>query len=304
MTATPAAMPSAQGDTGTLVRVLMKHPREAFRSAAAIAAQWRELGFTAPPDLGRAGDEFDQLVQLLRTAGVTVDLLAPDGRTGLDSIYVRDASIPTDAGIVLCQMGKVLRAGEPSAQQDALESLGLPILGTIQPPGRLEGGDATWLDSRTLAVGEGYRTNPEGIRQLRALLAPQGIEVITVPLPHWRGPGDVLHLMSLLSPVAPRVAVVYSPLLPATFRSWLLEQQWRLIEVDASEYDSMGTNVLALGDRRVLALRGNPATRAALDAAGFEVLEYEGAEISVKGSGGPTCLTRPLTRVPEGNASA
>lgn len=298
---TPPAVPdrlTAQDDTGAPVRVLMKHPRDAFRRHDAIAEQWRALGFTAPPDLGRAIDEFAQLTSLIQQSGATIELLPQDERTGLDSIYVRDASIPTDAGVVICRMGKSLRAGEPEAQHDALVTAGLPILGRITAPGRLEGGDATWLDERTLAVGEGYRTNAEGIRQLRGLLRPLGVDVVVVPLPHWRGPGDVLHLMSLLSPVAPQIAVVYSPLLPVPFRSSLVEQGWRLVEVDPSEYDSMGTNVLALGHGRVLALGGNPLTRDALESAGLQVLAYEGTEISVKGSGGPTCLTRPLSRVP------
>lgn len=304
MTTTPPApdRPSAQDDTGSLVRVLMKHPRDAFVSHSSIAAQWSALGFTAPPDLGRAIDEFDQLASLIQQAGARIELLPPDERTGLDSIYVRDASIPTDAGVVLCRMGKALRAGEPAAQHDGLTEAGLPILGSITAPGQLEGGDATWLDERTLAVGEGYRTNAEGIRQLRELLRPGGVDVIAVPLPHWRGPGDVLHLMSLLSPVAPGVAVVYSPLLPVTFRSSLVAQGWRLVEVAPSEYDSMGTNVLALGHGRVLALRGNPMTRDALESAGLQVLVYDGAEISIKGSGGPTCLTRPLSRCPDGSS--
>lgn len=295
----------AQSDTGELAAVLMKHPRDAFRDAATIDTEWQALGFTAPPDLSRACDEFDRLVDLLQGAGVSVQLLPADGRTGLDSIYVRDASILTRAGLIGCRMGKALRAGEPAAHCDHFASGGARIVGSIQAPGTLEGGDATWLDERTLAVGEGYRTNAEGIRQLKGLLEPLGVDVVTVPLPHWRGPGDVLHLMSLLSPVALKVAVVYSPLLPVTFRSWLIAQGWRLIEVPASEYDSMGTNVLSLGRGRVVVLRGNPLTRAALEAAGLEVFAYEGTEISVKGSGGPTCLTRPLARyadVMEGRA--
>jgi N-dimethylarginine dimethylaminohydrolase len=152
-----------------------------------------------------------------------------------------------------------------------------------------------WLDARTLLVGRGYRTNAEGIRQLRELLG-DAVDVIDVPLPHWRGEGDVMHLMSLLSPVDRDVAVVYSPLLPIPFRKLLLGRGYRLVEVPHEEFDSIGCNVLALGPRRCVMLAGNPQTRAALERAGVEVIEYTGNEISVKGAGGPTCLTRPIVR--------
>ncbi len=214
----------------------------------------------------------------------------------MDSIYVRDAAVVCDRGVILCRMGKALRSGEPAAQTAAFRGLGLTILGTIQPPGKLEGGDVAWLDERTLAVGHGYRTNDSGIAQLREFLGDSIDELITVPLPHWRGPNDVFHLMSMISPVDRDLAVVYSPLMPVPFRELLLERGFTLVEVPDKEFESMGANVLALGPRRCLMVAGNPVTRARLEAAGAEVLEYEGSEISLKGGGGPTCLTRPIRR--------
>ncbi len=289
---------TAQSDVGQLVRVAMKHPREAFVSQASIDAQWSRLGFSAAPDFGRACDEFDRLVALLEDHGTTIDLLPADTRTGLDSIYTRDASLVSNSGVVLCAMGKALRIGEPAAQGDAFSGpgLALSILGAVTPPGTIEGGDLAWIDPRTLAVGHGYRTNAEGIRQLRELLGDSIDELITVPLPHWRGPADVMHLMSLISPIHPTLAVVYSPLLPVPFRTSLIERGVTLIEVPDDEFESMGTNVLAIAPRTVVALKGNLRTRAALETAGIQVLEYDGLEISVKGAGGPTCLTRPLMR--------
>jgi N-dimethylarginine dimethylaminohydrolase len=222
-------------------------------------------------------------------------LLPRDETTTLDSIYVRDASIVCGRGLILCRMGKPQRAGEPEAHARALHGGHLAVCGRIEPPGRVEGGDVVWLDSRTFVVGRGYRTNADGIRQLRAILGGD-VEVVEVPLPHWRGEHDVMHLMSLISPVDHGLAVVYSPLLPVAFREWLLDRGVRLVEVPDAEFDTMGTNVLALAPRRCLMLAGNPCTRAALERAGAEVVEYEGTEISVKGAGGPTCLTRPLER--------
>jgi len=285
---------AALSEVDPLTHVLMKHPREAFVDERTIAAQWQDLRFSAPPDLGRAIDEADRLVELLRAAGADVHLLPRDDRTTLDSIYVRDASIAVPAGMALCCMGKPQRATEPAAQERTLRELGLPLAGHFEPPARLEGGDLVWLDPGTVVVGLGYRTSAEGIARLRALVGAE-VDVVEVPLPHWRGAEDVMHLMSLVSPVDRDLAVVYSPLLPVPFREYLRTRA-RLVEVPHEEFESMGANVLALGPRRGLMLAGNPATRRALEAAGCEVLTYEGTEISVKGAGGPTCLTRPLAR--------
>ena len=284
-------------EVGALERVLVKHPLDAFVDDARIAAQWRALNYTSPPDLGRAVDEYDRFLGILRTAGAVVEFLPRDEQTPLDSIYARDASIVSPRGVILCSMGKAARAGEPAAQARALQAMtGAPaIAGAIEPPGRLEGGDVVWLDERTIVVGRGYRTNADGIRQLRAILGA-AVTLVEVPLPHWRGPADVMHLMSLISPVDRDLAVVYSPLLPVPFRELLLERGFRLLDVPDDEFESMGTNVLALGRRQCLLLSGNPRTRAALEAAGAEVIAYDGGEISVKGAGGPTCLTRPLVR--------
>ncbi len=278
-----------------LQSVLVKHVRDAFIDEATIAAQWKALNFTAPPDLARAIDEHDRFIDVLRSSGAAVHLLPRDSHTTLDSIYVRDASIVSTTGLILCVMGKAERSTEPSAQERALGQAGVALAGSIVPPGRLEGGDLIWLDSQTIAVGRGYRTNAEGIRQLRSLVG-HAVDVIEVPLPHWRGQSDVMHLMSLISPVDRDLAVVYSRLLPVPFREWLLGRGLRLVEVADEEFDTMGTNVLALAPRRCLMVAGNPLTRRALESAGCEVLEYEGTEISAKGAGGPTCLTRPLVR--------
>lgn len=278
-----------------LADVFVKHVRDAFVDEETIASQWRALNYTAPPDLARAIDEHDRFIDILRSIGANVQLLPRDRATTLDSIYVRDASFVSNTGLILCSMGKAERTTEPAAQQRALQGGSVAVAGTITPPGRLEGGDLIWIDDQTLAVGRGYRTNLEGIRQLRALLGAE-VDVIEVPLPHWHGPGDVMHLMSLISPLDHDLAVVYSRLLPVPFREWLLERGMTLVEVPNEEYDTMGTNVLALGPRRGLMLAGNPRTRRALEKSGCEVLEYEGSEISVKGAGGPTCLTRPLLR--------
>ena len=286
---------SYQTEVGVLRRVLLKHPGDAWKSAEAIHGQWKALGYLGRPDLSRARAEFDALVDALESHWVKVELLPGNASTGLDSIYTRDASIVCDHGVILSRMGKKARRGEPTEQEAALRRLGVPILGAITDPGTVEGGDVAWLDRDTLAVGRGYRTNTEGIRQLREMLGA-GVDVVEVALPHWRGPGDVFHLMSILSPIDHDLALVYSPLMPVPFREYLLERGTRLVEVAEEEFDSMGGNVLAIAPRLCIQLEGNPVTRKRLEEAGAQVVGVEGGEICAKGCGGPTCLTRPLER--------
>jgi len=288
--------PGARSETGPIRSLLLKHPSEAWLSQDNIRDQWKSLGYTEEPDLAKAVAEYDRFVDILRGIVTDVHFLPADARTGLDSIYVRDAACVAGRGVILCRMGKPLRAAEPGAVGDFCAKAGWPVLGRIREPGTLEGGDVAWLDEKTAAVGHGYRTNAEGIRQFRDLVAGEGGEVIEVPLPHWDGPGDVLHLMSMLSPVDEGKLLVYSRLLPVSFRKRLLEMGFALLDVPDEEYATMATNVLAVAPGKCVALTGNPLTSSVLARAGIEVLTYEGTEISRKGAGGPTCLTRPLVR--------
>jgi N-dimethylarginine dimethylaminohydrolase len=281
--------------------VLLKHARDAFVSQRCIADQWRALDYLTEPAYDAACRESDAFAALLESLGVDVEWM-PAEEVGLDSIYVRDAAIVTDRGAVLARMGKPTREAEPQRIGAALERLGIPVLGRIDPPGKLEGGDAVWLDRSTLAVGQGTRTNVAGIEQLRALLPD--VNVIAVPLPDWRSPGDVFHLMSALSPLAPDLALVFRSLLPTSFIDELRARGFTLIDVPESELESQGPNVLAVAPRVAIALAGNPITRKRMEAAGVEVHTYVGAEISVKGCGGPTCLTRPLERDARGDFRA
>jgi N-dimethylarginine dimethylaminohydrolase len=288
--------PTAQSDVGTIKQLVLKHVRDAFADEATIDRQWRQLNYYGRPDLSRAIAEYDRFVALLQSLGAEVVFLPRDGTVTMDSLYPRDAAIPTDRGVILCSMGKEERRAEPAALAKYLQGLGVPILGAISGAGRIEGGDVTWLDRKTLAVGRGYRTNDEGIRQLREFLG-DCVQVVTVPLPHWRGPADVFHLMSMISPVADDLAAVYSPLLPVPFREFLLRRGIGLVEVPDQEFESMGCNVLAVAPRVCVLRSGNPLTRQRLEDAGVAVHEFAGDEICGRGAGGPTCLTRPLTRV-------
>lgn len=284
-------------EVGRLTHVLLKRPESAFLSQEHLDAHWEEFGYLGRPDFDLAVKEYRVFEDLLSSTVPNIHYLGDSPPTGLDSLYVRDGLLITDRGAVILNMGKVQRSAEPPAARGLLSRIGIPVLGEIEPPGCVEGGDVVWFDRSTLAVGLGYRTNDEGIRQLRSLLADFVSDVLVVPLPHWKGPGDVLHLMSLISPVDVDLSLVFSPLLPVSFREWLLARSIRLLEVPEQEFPSMGGNVLAVAPRDVILLEGNPRTRRALEDAGATVREYVGTQISHLGSGGPTCLTRPLCRL-------
>lgn len=287
---------TCHSDIGKIKSLFIKNVQQAFISDVHIEQHWKELNYLGKPDLGKATTEYASFESILQQQGAEIFYLPEDATVNMDSVYCRDAAIATDKGIIVCNMGKAARMNEPLAEKKAFEANGFAVLGTITAPGTLEGGDVAWLDEHTLAVGHTYRTNPEGIRQLTELLQPLGVEVNTVPLPHYKGPSDVFHLMSILSPVDTNLAVVYSPLMPIVFRNLLLQRGYQLIEVPDEEFDSMGCNVLALAPRECLMVEGNPKTKTALENAGCKVIVYKGEDISVKGGGGPTCLTRPVYR--------
>ena len=281
----------SQSMVAPLRRVLMRRPDAAF--AVEDSERWH---YTGRPDLTLAQREHDALVAILRRAGIEViahDAPQP-GRA--DSIFVFDPALVTDQGAVILRMGKELRRGEEEAMARRFAELGVPLIGRLHGAACAEGGDLLWLDHDTLAVGLGFRTNAEGLRQLRAILEPLGITILPVELPYYTGPEACLHLLSLISLVDHDLAVVYPPLLTVPFYQELERRGIRLIEVPDGEFMTMATNVLALAPRECLMLEGNPVTQRRLEAAGCEVLAYQGNEISLKAEGGPTCLTRPILR--------
>lgn len=273
--------------TGTLERVLVRPPlRE-------DAAHWREYGWRAAPDLAAAVAEHEAFCALLEEARAEVVVSRHDPGNP-DAIYVYDPVLVGREGAVLLRPGKVGRRGEPAAVVPALEAAGVPVVYELEGPALAEGGDTLWLDERTLLVGVGYRTNEEAVPALEA--AFPGVEVIVFDLPHWNGEGEVMHLMSLISPLDRDLALVYPRLAPVRLLRLLADRAIRVVEVPDDEFASQGANVLALGPLRALALAGNVQTRRRMERAGVDVVVYRGNEISAKGDGGPTCLTRPVLR--------
>lgn len=281
---------------GALQRVLVCSPRTAGWNRPEPLARWRDLGFHHAPDFATAQAQHEALCRELQAAGAEVTELPPAEHLSLDAVYAHDASLATDFGLITMRPGKANRISEAAHQGAFCQRLGIPTFGEIVAPGTTESGDIVWLDSKTLLIGHGYRTNAAGIAQMRALLAPNGVEVLSAPLPYGPGPSACLHLMSLISLLDARTALVDLSWLAVETVELLRARGFRWVEIDPAERDTLACNVLALGERRLLAIEENSRTNERLRHAGFDVRTFPGSELCINGSGGPTCLTRPLLR--------
>ncbi|MGA1987432.1 MAG: arginine deiminase family protein [Candidatus Sulfotelmatobacter sp.] len=294
-----------------LLRVLVCSPRLAGWNQPEHAARWRDLGFHHAPDFAQAQAQHEALCRELEAAGAEVIEAPPSPELSLDAVYTHDASLATDFGLIVMRPGKPNRVAEGRNHGSFCTRLGIPTLAKIVAPGTTEAGDILWLEgktlegktldvktpqTKTLLIGHGYRTNATGIAQLRVLLAPRGIEVLSAPLPHGPGPSACLHLMSLISLLDEQTALVDLPWLAVETVELLKSRGYHFIDIDPSERDTLACNVLALGAKRLLAIEENHKTNARLRQAGFDLRTFPGTELCINGSGGPTCLTRPLLR--------
>ena len=285
----------AQGMVGRLRRVVMRRPGEAM--AAADPVEWHYTGEIDLEEARRAHDAFGDALRAWDVVVLYHEEPLPDHS---DSVFVFDPVLVTDEGTLVLSMGKKKRRGEEEPLARALQDCGVPVYGRLEGAARAEGGDTLWLDHDTLAVGRGFRTNAEGVHQLRRLLEPLGVTVLDYDLPYFTGPEACLHLLSVISPVDVGLAVAYPPLMPTAFWAELRRRGVRLLEVPEEEFSrTQATNVLTVAPRKCIMLDGSPVTRELLEMADCEVVTFPGEPLSFKAEGGPTCLTRPVWRDPE-----
>jgi N-dimethylarginine dimethylaminohydrolase len=281
---------------GRLRRVLVCSPRAAGWDQSSNADRWRELGFLHAPNFAVAQAQHEELCLQLESVGAEVFHLRAAADLSLDAVYTHDPSLTSDYGLIALHPGKPNRIPESQRHAEFCQNVGIPTMGRIQPPGKTEAGDMVWLDSTTLLIGHGYRSNADGIAQMRSLFQPHRVEVLSAPLPHGTGPSACLHLMSLMSLLDEQTVLVDLPWLAVETIELLQSRGYRLLKIEHSERDTLACNVLSLGENRLLALADNPKTNQKLRQAGFDVRTFPGSELCVNGGGGPTCLTRPLLR--------
>jgi N-dimethylarginine dimethylaminohydrolase len=275
-----------------LKRVVVKRPDKQF--AVSDFVKWH---YTSAPNLGQAQADHDVFTAILKQHGTEVIYHDEELKDKADAIFVYDPVFVTPFGSIVLQVGKPLRNGEEEPLAKKLESVGVPILGKLTGEARAEGGDMFWLDETTLAIGLGFRTNAEGVRQIKAMLEPKGITIITTELPYGDGPAACLHLMSLISLVDTDLAVVYLKYIATPFWQELEKRNFKFIAVSDKEFLTQATNVLTLSPKVVIMPEKNPETKSRLEQAGCTVYTYPCAELTFKAEGGPTCLTRPILRV-------
>ena len=272
--------------TAPLRRVLVRRP--------ATSGDWAGAGWRTPdPNLLAA--QHEAFCELVAELGAEVEVAEPlDGQ--VDAVYMHDPVVLTGRGAIPLRMAKPAREQEPAAAANELERLGIPQLGSLEAPAYADGGDRYWINDTTMAIGLGYRTNRTGATALASLVEPEGVHVETYDMPHDHGPGFVLHLQSFISGVADDLCVVYEPLAPVRLLQDLRERGTDWIAIDHDSYLAMGCNILAVRPGVVIMVDGVPAVRRELERRGVEVHAYDGSELSLKGDGGPTCLTQPLLR--------
>ena len=288
MEATIAPPFGGQTMTAPLREALLKAPDEAFGRAFDDPAH----GFLHACDLEVARREHAAFADLLASLGTNVNFLCAESESP-DLVYTFDPLLVTDRGAIPLRPGKPNRQGEPAAIEAWTRDHGIPTVGRIEAPGTIEGGDTLWLRPDLFCIGRTLRTNQAGADQLATLV---GGDVRVFDLPYWRGPAELVHLMSVVSPIAEDLAVVFLPLLPVGLWQLLGDLRYRLVEVEEDEYATLGCNVLAVRPGVVILAEGNPKVAAALAARGVEVHTYAATEIGINGSGGPTCMTRPILR--------
>jgi len=275
--------------------VAIRSPLSSFVNDEKITNEWASLRFHAKPNLKKATIEYNYFKSFLEEDNIKIIELPSSDKLTLDSIYTRDSILVCDSGLILCNMGRSSRTPEAEENFKTLADKGYKIAGQIKSPGTLEGGDFIWINNKNAAVGLGPRTNSEGIRQLKEILGPE-IDLHIVDLPDPNHPDDVLHLMSIISPLDKDLAVIYKPFMPESFLKWLTKLGIEFIEVSEAEYPLMGCNILATAPRSIIMLENLPEIKNKLKNNGCKIRLYKGDEISRKGEGGPTCLTRPLIR--------
>ena len=278
-----------------LTQVAIRSPLNSFLTDEKLSNEWQDLRFHSKPELKESIHEFIEFRKLLLNNEIKIIDLPQAKDLTIDSIYTRDSILISPKGLILCNMGRASRTPEARDNYEHLKLQGYQIAGEILAPGTLEGGDFIWLSDTKAAVGLGPRTNQNGIDQLRKILG-NSVDLHVVPLPEPTHPDDVLHLMSIISPLDKDLALIYRPLMPVSFIQWLEQLGIKFVEVDEAEYLLMGCNVLATSPRSVIMLENLPRVQRNLQNAGCDVQTYKGIEISRKGEGGPTCLTRPLKR--------
>lgn len=266
-------------------KVLMSRPT--YLQAAPIneiAKKWADTRL----DVEKMEKEHLAMMEAYKINGVEVVLLEANCNRP-NAVFARDFGGCIKEGYLLGRFKESIRYEERVAYEEIMQTLGIPKVAEVKE-GFFEGGDFTFIDDQTLAIGMVARSNEKGIGEIREALAPLGYEVLGVPCDE-----KYLHLDLCFNLVDEHLAVVYREGLPEDFLKLLKEKDIETIDVPSEDVFKHGCNLQAIGDKRVISLKQNAYVNEALAKKGMKITEVDITEI-LKAGGGPHCMTFPLLR--------
>ena len=280
--------------TSKLATVGMLKPMKALKNAD--PNKWNYGNSFDPNKIDR---NYSSFTKILTDLDVKILWMTCENNEIADSIFTYDASFMTSKGAILLSPGKPLRKGEEKIHEAFYKKNNIPIIGKLSGSAIAEGGDMFWLDNETLVIGKGFRTNQQGIDQIKGVMNTYNVKVVPFDLPFFRGPESCLHMMSLISLVDEKKALIYNSLLPIGLVQLLEKKGYNLIKAPEDEFissEGLNINVLAIKPGECVMISGFPKTKKALERSGVNVHTFEGNSLCIGCEGGPTCLTRPILR--------
>lgn len=244
------------------------------------------------PDVTVARGQHDGLVEAYRDAGIKVLYVRPSDVPPPNLMFVADLFFMTPEGVILARPASTVRAGEERFVARRLAELGIPILRCVRGRGVFEGADASWVDSNTVIIGTGLRTNSEGAAQVISLLREMDVEVVRVSLPQ-----GAMHLMGILRFADRDLVISWRARTPQAAVEALQSHGFTVsfIPDEDEAVHGLALNFVALGPKRIVMPAGNPITQSYYEDMGIRCKTVEMNEIH-KAAGGIGCLTGILNR--------
>ena len=280
--------------TNRLATVGMLRPMKALKTAD--PKKWH-YGNSFDPT--KINDNYSSFTKILTDLDVKILWMESKNNENADSIFTYDASFMTPRGAILLLPGKPLRKGEEKIHEAFYKKNNIPIIGRLSGSASAEGGDIFWVDKETVVIGKSFRTNQEGIEQIKRIFNAFNVIVFSFDLPFFLGSEACLHMMSLISLVDDKKALTYKTLLPIGLVQLLEKKGYDLIEAPEDEFissEGLNINVLAIKPGECVMISGFPKTKKTLENNGVNVHTFEGNSLCIGCEGGPTCLTRPILR--------
>jgi arginine deiminase len=257
-----------------------------------VSADPQSVQFEEPVDYDLARTQHDAIAQAYRDVGVSVHYLAPKDQVPPNQMFMADLMFMTPEGMILARPASDVRAGEERQAARKLAELGIPIVRSISGIGTFEGADALWLDSTTVILGHGLRTNTVGVTQITNVLAEMDVSVIPVDLPF-----GTMHLMGMLRIADRDLATVYPRQLAVSGVEALRERGYEVafLPDEHEAHHRSAHNYVTIGPREIIMSANCPVTQAFYESHGIICHTVDVSELR-KAAGAIGCLSGILQR--------